>query len=263
MPDRLPPFTKEQIGVTSVRFPSGVPMPSMTDASVDPYTKTRIPKDVQVEGIMFGPQGKGTYPGLLLLHDACGLNDQIQQMAKRLAQEGYVVLVPNLYGRQGGMVTANAEIAEALASRVKEADLTQDLTSGCEFLNTRDSVKRNLHGAVGLGLGGMLAMRLACHRKRLRAAVAFYGKLPTPPAMLKDLACPLLYHRAGGDAGISEESMETLRQAARDSGKPVDIRISEGAPRMFMDETRPETYRPDAATAAWEATVQFLNSRFE
>ncbi|MES4785190.1 MAG: hypothetical protein C4294_04545, partial [Nitrospiraceae bacterium] len=65
------------------------------------------------------------------------------------------------------------EVAEALASRIKERDLLQDINSCCEFLNTRDHVKRNVHGVIGFGLGGSLAIRFACQRKRLRAAVAF------------------------------------------------------------------------------------------
>src|SRR5918997_992302 len=112
MTDRSPPFSIEQIGTNAVRFPSGVPIPTSTDAAVDPYFKTRIPKEVQVEGVMFWPQEKGLFPALVLL--------------------------PNLYGRQGGMVTANAEVADTLVTRIKEPDVLQDINSCCEFLNTRD-----------------------------------------------------------------------------------------------------------------------------
>lgn len=263
MPDRTPRFAKDQIGINTVRYPSGAPMPSITDASVDPYIKTRIPKEAQVEGLLFGPQDKGPFPGVILLHEAWGLNTQIQDMARRLAQEGFIVLVPNLYGRQGGMVTANAEIAEALAGRANPIALLQDVTSGCEFLNSRDYVKRNVHGVVGLDIGGSLAIRLACHRKRLKAAVSFYSRPPEPASILKDLACPLLYHQAGADSLVPAEAAEILQQAAKDSGKPVEIRRYEQAPHGFMNETRADTYRPEAAAAAWETTIQFLNDCFK
>lgn len=258
MPERLPRFTKDQIGTSAVRFPSGVPMPSMTDASVDPYAKTRVPKDTLVEGLLFGPQDKGPFPGIVLLHEAWGLTAQIKDLGSRLAQEGYVVLMPNLYSRQGGMVTANAEIAEALAARVKETDLVQDISSCYEFLNTRDHVTRNLHGVVGFGLGGSLAMRVACQRKRLRAAVAFYGKLPDPQMLLNNLVCPLLYHHAGADPLTQIDALESLRQTANASDKPVDVHTYAGAPPGFMNEIRPDSYRPEAAQEAWDRTVQFL-----
>lgn len=262
MTDRVTPFTKEQIGTGAVRFPSGVPIPTISDTMTDPYAKTRVPKEVHVEGLMFWPQGKGTYPGLVLLHEAWGLNAQIKDLAGRLAGEGYVTLVPNLYIRQGGMVTANAEVAAALAERVKEADLLQDVNSCCEYLNTRDHVKRNIHGVIGFGMGGRLAMQFAGHRKRLRSAVAFYAKVTNPAGLARELHCPLLYHRAGADPDVTEDQMEQLRQTAKEHGKRVEIRTYDDAPASFLNETKPDAYRPEATRQAWEATLQFLEECF-
>ena len=263
MTDRSSPFSIEQIGTNAVRFPSGIPIPTATDAAVDPYFKTRVPKEVQVEGVMFWPQEKGTFPGLVLLHERWGLIAQIKSVATRLACEGYMVLVPNLYGRQGGMVTANAEVADALVARIKEPDVLQDINSCCEFLNTRDQIKKNIHGVIGFGIGGSLGIRFACQRKRLRAAVAFYAKVTTPATMLKELACPILYHRAGADPSVTDEDVGLLQQAAQDSGKPLDLKTYEGAPHAFFDDSRKDTYRPEAAQAAWDSTVAFLAARFQ
>ena len=259
----IPPFPLDKIGVNAVRFPSGVPIPSVSDTMTDPYAVTRISKEAQVEGLRFWPQEKGTYPGLVLLHEWWGLTSQIKDLAARLACEGYAVLLPNLYIRQGGMVTVNAEVAAALMSRMKESEMLQDVNSCCEYLNTRDQVKRNSHGVIGFGMGGSLAIRFACQRKRLRAAVSFYGKMVMPPAVLKDLACPLLYHRAGADEWVTAEEVEHLRQAAKDFEKSVEIRTYDGAPHAFCNETRKDAYRPEAAKLAWESTVAFLSDRFK
>ena len=89
---------------------------------------------------------KGTYPGMIVLHERWGLTAQIKSIAMGLACEGYMVLIPNLYGRQGGMVTASAEVADALVARIKEADTLQDINSCCEFLNTRDHIKKIFTG---------------------------------------------------------------------------------------------------------------------
>ncbi|MBM4125216.1 MAG: dienelactone hydrolase family protein [Nitrospira sp.] len=262
MTDRTVPFTKEHIGTGSVRFPSGAPIPSITDSSVDPYAKTRIPKEAQVEGLMFWPQGPGTYPGLVILHEAWGLNSQIKDFAARLAGEGFVTLVPNLYSRQGGMVTGNAEVAAALEARINQQGLLQDINSCCEFLNTRDHVKRNLHGVIGLGMGGTLAMTFACQRKRLRTAVAFYGQLPSPVSLLKDLYCPLLYHRAGADQSVTDEQVEQFSQAAKEYGKRVSILTYDQAPSAFCNDTRPDSYRQNDAEKSFEATIKFLSECF-
>jgi carboxymethylenebutenolidase len=263
MPERVPPFCLAQIGTNAVRFPSGVPIPSMSDASVDPYAKSRLPKEVQVEGLLFWPQEKGPYPGLIVLHEWWGLTVQIKDLANRLACEGYTVLVPNLYARQGGMVTANTEVAAALMARVNETDQLQDLVSCCEYLNTRDHVKRNVHGVVGFGTGASLAIRFACHRKLLRSAVAFYGQIVPPLSFLKELYCPLLYHHAGGDASVSAELVEQLQQAGKEYGKRIEIKHYEGAPHAFCNDMRPDVYRPQAAAAAWDNTVEFLDDCFK
>jgi carboxymethylenebutenolidase len=263
MPERVPPFTKDQIGTGAVRFPSGVPIPTTSDAMTDPYIKTRVPKEVQVEGIMFWPQEKGTFPGLVLLHDAWGLNAQVQDVAVRLAREGYVTLAPNLYSRQGGMVTANAEVAAALAARVQDTDILQDLNSCCEFLNMRDHVTRNVHGVIAFGMSGGVALKFAGQRKRLKAAVAFYGPLADPAGLVKPFICPVLYHRAGTDHVVTDEQIDQLQRAAKEHGKRVDVQTYEGAPAAFFNETRANTYRPDAARLAWETTVQFLEGCFK
>jgi len=258
MSERIPPFKADQIGVQSVRFHSGVPIPSVTDASVDPYIKTRTSKAPLVEALVFNPQTTERYPGIIVLHEWWGLTSQIKDTAGRLAREGYVVLLPNLYARHGGMVTANAEVASALSEQIKDADVLQDLMSCCEFLNTQDRVQRAVHGVVGFGMGGTLAIRFACHRRRLRTAVSFYGNMVTPPELLKDLGCPLLYHQPGRDDRVSPQEVEQLRQLGKEFGKQVEILGYPDAPHAFMNETRKENYRPDAAASAWSATADFL-----
>jgi carboxymethylenebutenolidase len=258
----MPAFSVDQIGTSAVRFPSGAPIPSMTDASTDPYVRTRLPKEAQVEGLQYWPQEKAAFPGLVLLHERWGLNNQIQDVAIRLAAEGYTVLVPNLYVRQGGMVTANAEVADALMGRITPKDLLQDINSCCEFLNTRDHVKRNVHGVVGFGMGGDLAILFACQRKRLRAAVSFYGTLARPEA-LKDLYSPLLYHRPEQDEPASTSTVDLLRRTAAELKKQVTIKTYEGARPGFLDQHRKDSYDAEAAREAWATTISFLNDHLK
>jgi carboxymethylenebutenolidase len=260
MTTQAAPFSLEQIGTGTARFPSGVAIPTSTDAAVDPYIKTRTTKDIQVECIQFWPQEKGSYPGIVLLHESWGLNAQIKDLGARLACEGYGVIIPNLYGRLGGMVTANAEVAEALMAKCNEQLLLQDINSCCEYMNTKEYLKRNIHGVVGFGLGGTLAVRFAAQRKRLRGAVAYYGKV-TAPDTLSSILCPLLYHRAEHDPLVTQQDIEHL-EAAKAQGKKIEIRTYPGTSHAFSNETRPATYDASASAQAWEATVAFLKSCF-
>ena len=259
----IAPFTLDQIGTGTARFPSGVAIPTLTDAAVDPYIQTRVSKHVHVECVQFWPQPKGLYPGLVLLHEEWGLTAQIKDLGARLACEGYGVIIPNLYGRLGGMVTANAEVADALMGKLNETLVLQDINSCCEFLNTRDHIKQNIHGVVGYCMGGSYAIRFACQRKRLRAAVSYYGRVPQPETEISSLYPPLLYHQAGLDEWAPAQHVDRLRAAATEYKKRVEIRTYPNAPHAFCNEQRVESYRADATAEAWEATAAFLKTCFQ
>jgi carboxymethylenebutenolidase len=263
MPQRTTPFTLEQIGTGTARFPSTGAIPTISDKSVDPYFLTRMPKTAQVEALLFWPQAKGAYPGLVVLHEAWGLNVQIKELANRLACEGYAVIVPNLYTRQGGMVTASAEVAGMLMARSREADLLQDINQCCEYLNTMDYARRNVHGVVGFGMGGTLALKFACQRKRLRAAVSYYGQPGPSLDSLDGLQASVLYHWAGADDTVSEADVESFSRAATERTKRVTVHRYAGTPHAFCNETRKDAYRADAAQQAWDRTVEFLAESFK
>jgi carboxymethylenebutenolidase len=263
MTSNVAPFTLDQIGTGTARFPSGVAIPTLTDAAADPYIQTRVSKHVQVDCIQFWPQEKGVYPGLVLLHEAWGLTAQIKDLGARLACEGYGVIIPNLYGRLGGMVTSNAELADALMGKLNESLVLQDINSCCEFLYTRDYIKRNIHGVVGYGMGGSFALRFACQRKRLRGAVVYYGRVEQHDTAIKDLFCPVLYHQAGQDQWVVGQDVDWLRAEAAKHNKHVEIRTYPNAPHAFCNEQRAESYRPDSMAEAWESTVAFLKTCFQ
>lgn len=257
------PFTLDQIGTGTARFPSGVPIPTHTDQMVDPYFKSKMPKEHQVDCLLFWPQAPGTYPGLVLLHDRWGLTGQMKDLGARLACEGYVVILPNLYGRLGGMVTANDDVAAALLERQNETQVLTDINSCCEYLNTRPIAKKNTHGVVGYGMGGSYALRFACQRKRLRAAVSYYGKMVSPKELLNNLFSPVLYHQAGKDTWVPPDDIEQLRSTSAEYAKQVEIHLYPEASHAFCNEMKPSVYDPESATLAWEQTASFLKSCFK
>lgn len=268
MPDSVTPFTLDQIGYKSVRFSSKGIFDTHKDQMVDPYAATKIPKEHQVQGFQFWPQEKGKFPSIVLLHGKWGLTPDSKDLALRLACEGYVVIVPNLYGRLGGMVTANAEVADALSERIDLMTVLQDINASCEFLNANlpedpnmEFTLRNAHAAVGLGLGGTLAALFALKRKRLRAAVSFYGKLPDPLDSIRNLHCPFLYHAAETDATVTAGDLAQLTTIAQEAGKTVDVRHYPGTGNGFCDQVQPDLYNESAAGQAWNDTIAFLKKQ--
>ncbi|WP_454061443.1 dienelactone hydrolase family protein [Candidatus Nitrospira salsa] len=267
MSEHTAPFTPDQIGFSPVRFSSSGTFITHKDNMVDPYAETRIAKEVQIEGTQFTPQVKELFPCLILLHDRWGLTSHVQAFAKQLACEGYVVLVPNLYGRLGGMITANDEVAESLMSRLDEQLALKDINACCEFLNTNipedtnlDVTKRNLHGVIGLGMGGGLAIQFAARRRRLRAVVSFSGSIPQNTSELaKEMYCPILYHAVHHNGFSDLESVNQLQQQAKEEGKTVEVQSYPDTPAGFWNQSNPDTYRPEASQQAWGTTVKFLN----
>ena len=260
------PFTPDQIGFSSVRFSSKGIFDTHKDKMVDPYAQTRIPKEAQVEGVHFFPQEKGKFPSIVLLHERWGLNGQIKAVATRLACEGYVVLIPNLYGRQGGMITANAEVADALVERMDQETVLEDINACCEWLNTNlsedellDQTRRNFHAVIGFGIGGTLAIRFACRRKRLRAAVAFYGNPTSSLDHLQGMHSPLLIHAAEKDDRVTTEELEAFKKAAEDAGKSLKIMTYPGTTHSFFNESKADVYHAESAEKAWEETLAFID----
>jgi carboxymethylenebutenolidase len=188
-------------------------------------------------------------------------------LAKGLACHGYVVLVPNLYGRQGGMVTANEEVAQALMERLNEQQALQDINACFEFLNcnlTEDTLLertvRNAHAVVGFGMGGTLAMKVATQRRRLKAAVAIGGALPSDPAeTAQGLYCPLLLQQAGQTPQSSPEELERFCQTAKDAGKIVDVQTyPEAAPGFWYPNS--QNYQASDMEKALQRSLDFISN---
>jgi carboxymethylenebutenolidase len=257
------PFTLDQIGTGTARFPSGVPIPTHSDQMVDPYFKSKMPKEHQVDCLLFWPQQAGIYPGLVLLHDWWGLTGQMKDLGARLACEGYMVILPNLYGRQGGMVTASDDVAAALLERQNDAQVLTDINSCCEYLNTRTITKKNIHGVVGYGMGGSYALSFACQRKRLRAAVSYYGKMVASKELLNNLFSPVLYHQAGNATWATPDDIEQFRSTSTEYAKRVEIHLYPEASQAFCNEMKPSVYDAESSTLAWERTASFLKACFQ
>jgi len=267
MPQQETAYSLDQIGYTPVRFNSTGIFETHKDQMVDPYAETRMHKVPQVEGIQYAPQiTEKTLPALVVLHDQWGLTVPIQDLAKGLACHGYVVLVPNLYGRQGGMVTANEEVAQALMERLNEQQAIQDINACFEYLNcniTEDALLektvRNAHAVVGFGMGGTLAMKIAAHRRRLKAAVAIGGIVPSDPETAQTLYCPLLLQQAGQTPQSSPEEVEQFCQTAKDAGHLVDVHTyADASPGFWYPHST--HYQASDTEAALQRAFDFISN---
>ncbi len=205
------------------------------------------------------PSGRGVAPAVIVAHEWWGLNAQIRGVARRLAQEGYVAIVPDLYH---GQVAGDPEYAHELMRGLDEDRAVADLDAALGWLRAQSRVDGRRVGVVGFCMGGRLSQLLGLHRPDLAAAVMFYGRPEKDPAKLATLKVPLQGHFGGEDRGIGADQVDALRAGLAKAGKPVDIYVYPGAGHAFMNEGQ-ASYHPDAAKQAWARALQFFQKHLK
>ena len=210
-----------------------------------------------VTGYLARPAGAevDARPGLLVIHEWWGLNDNIRAMTRRLADQGYSALAVDLYG---GRVAQTPDSARAImqAAMGREAQLTDNLTQAYEYLVTQQQAPRV--GALGWCFGGGWSLRTALALpERLDAVVVYYGEPVTDRDRLATLEMPVLGIFGAEDRGIPVDRVREMEQALQDLGKDALILVYEGVGHAFANPSG-DNYDPTAAQGAWESTTAFL-----
>ena len=207
------------------------------------------------DGYLAAPEATGRYPGVLVIQEIWGLVENIKDITRRLAREGYVALAVDLYD---GKTVTKLEDGRSIREKISEEMMLKDINAGFEYLKSLPNVKPNRIGSVGYCMGGGLSLRLACENRELAAAIVFYGRNPSPVDIIKNINCPILGNYAGEDKGITEADVNLLKDTLKKYGKTHDIKIYPGAPHGFFNDTR-ESYRPEAAKDAWRRVLGFYS----
>ncbi len=210
-----------------------------------------------VEGYLARPeQAKKGLPGIIVIHEWWGLNDNIRAMTRRLAGEGYTALAVDLYG---GQVAATPEAARKLmqAAMAGTAAADSNLEQAYSFLKEKEDAKRV--GVVGWCFGGTWSLKAALLMPtKLDAAVVYYGQPVTDVARLKTLKMPVLGFFGSEDQGIPVATVREFEKAMKEAGRKASVLIYTGAHHAFANPSGTH-YDPEAAADAWRRTVEFFN----
>jgi carboxymethylenebutenolidase len=216
-------------------------------------------------------------PALVLVQEAFGIDAHIRSMVARFAGEGFVVIAPDLYSREGTPgPKPTRELPEpmwsmddvrAAVSSLPDRRVLGDLEGALLQLSRDPEVDANALGAVGFCMGGNYAYLLGCKSTRLRAAVDFYGRFiykeltankPMQPLeMALNLSCPLLAIFGEEDPSISRADVERFRKTLEQFSKEFTIVTFPGAGHGFLNDRR-KSYDADTAAKAWKLAVDFL-----
>jgi len=194
-------------------------------------------------------------PGMVVIQEWWGLNEQIKGVANRITEAGYRALVPDLYR---GKVTLEAAEAEHLMGDLDFSDAaTQDIRGAVQYLksNTRKT------GVIGFCMGGVLSILAAVYVKEADAAVSWYGLPPEEAADTSTIKIPVQGHFALKDSFFTPSQVNTLE--ARFKTGQVDYEIYRyQADHAFGNETG-DHYDPAAARLAWQRTLDFLKKHLK
>jgi carboxymethylenebutenolidase len=199
--------------------------------------------------------GAARLPGVLVIHENRGLNPHIEDIARRLALEGYLAFAPDALTPLGGY-PGNEDAARELFGQLNRDTLVNDFVAAFEFLRGHADCTGSV-GAVGFCFGGGMVNQLAARLPELDAGVAFYGS-QVPADQVPGIAAPLLLHYAGIDERINA-GWPAYEAALRENGVKYEAYVYEGANHGFNNDTTPR-FDADAAERAWRRTLDFFKA---
>jgi carboxymethylenebutenolidase len=211
----------------------------------------------EFSGYLARPEG-GPKAGLIVIHEWWGLNDNIREMTRRFAAEGYLALAVDLYGGRAAADPGEARglMSEAMAS---PEQVMANLRAAFEWLDANTGTGRV--GSIGWCFGGGISLRTALMLpESLDAVVIYYGRPETDPKVLEPLAMPILGIFGGQDRGTPLETVRAFEQALEAQGKDAEIVVYPEAEHAFANPSG-NRYAPEAAQDAWRRTVEFLEAK--
>jgi carboxymethylenebutenolidase len=202
----------------------------------------------------------GTGSGVVVIQEWWGLNQQIKEVADRLADGGFVALVPDLYR---GKVTAAEDEAGQLMMSLNIEQAAKDMVGAVDYLKGHDAVTGAGVGVTGFCMGGGLALWLATLRPEdVTAVVPYYGIIPWPAAQpdYSKLRARVQGHYAENDDFASPESVRKLEEELRGHGVDVEIFTYPGVGHAFTNHHRPEVFHEEHSNTAWDRTITFFRA---
>ena len=218
----------------------------------------------------------GTYPGIIVIQEAFGVNGHVQDVGRRFAAEGYVTAAPDMFHRAGRLQTAPYGDFDAVGKlRVGMSDdgIINDLSAVVEHLQGSPMVSRQEIGIVGYCMGGRISFLAACKVSGIGAAAVYYGGgiVPrpdqpapsTPPIEMADgISCAIIGFFGGQDQGIPVEAVDRISNTLESLGKDAEIILYPDAGHGFFCDER-ESYNQNAAEDAWGKTLAFFEKHLK
>ena len=220
------------------------------------------------------PAGKTGLPVVLVLSEIFGVHEYIADTARRFARAGYLAIAPELFVRQGDAQSYGevAKLISEVISKVPDAQVLADLDA-CVAWAAAHGGNADKLGVTGFCWGGRQAWLYAAHNPRVKAGVAWYGRLVgdatalaprNPVDVAVQLKAPVLGLYGGADTGIPLDTVEKMKAALAEAGaegnaaaKASQFVVYPEAPHAFHADYRP-SFRKQAAEDGWKRALAWF-----
>lgn len=213
------------------------------------------------------PDAPGPHPVILVIQEIFGVDHHMQDLTRRLARQGYLAVAPALYARLGDPSQAQSidDLLQRFVALTPDAQVLADLDAALAWSGEHGGDAAQI-GATGFCWGGRITWLYAAHQPRLKAAVAWYGRLTGRPGALHPhqplqlaarLHCPVLGLYAGQDSGISLDSVSQMQDALAAAASTSRIHLYPDAPHGFFNDQR-SSHRPDLAQDGWARLLDWF-----
>jgi carboxymethylenebutenolidase len=214
----------------------------------------------KVPAYMAHPDDDGQHPGVIVIQEWWGLNEHIKDLARRMADAGYVAIAPDLYR---GVVAAEPDEARKLMMDLERDDALADISAGVQYLLEQDSVVPKSIGIMGFCMGGSLSAWMSTKGDGVGACVIFYGGFRDDVEVaVQQVQVPFLGLFGEADMGVPVAGVRQLESLLEQHGKTHDINIYPDAPHAFFNDTR-QSYREEFANDAWAKTLAWFDKHLK
>ena len=208
----------------------------------------------KIRGYLVHPAGNGPFPAVLVIHENRGLNPYVEDVARRVAVEGFLALAPDGLSPLGGY-PGNDDDGRDLQAKLDQSKLRTDMLNGARFVKSHKLSTGKL-GVTGFCWGGGTTNWLATAMgSDLQAAAPYYG-IAAATAEVPKIKAPLLCHIAGNDPRVNE-TYPTFEQELKKAGVRYEVYQYPGTQHGFHNNSTPR-YNEAAAKLSWERTIAFF-----
>jgi carboxymethylenebutenolidase len=198
----------------------------------------------------------GRGPGVIVIQEWWGLNDQIKRTADRFAREGFVALAPDFFH---GATASEPDEAGKLMMALNADQVAKDARGAAQYLQKHQANTSQKVGVIGFCMGGQLALLAgAVAPDEIGAVVDMYGIHPNIQPDFSRMKAPVLALFAENDGFIDEAARNNLAEQLRAAGVQADMHTYPNVDHAFMNEDRPDVHHPETAKDAWRRVGAFF-----